>query len=159
VWYFFVFHFITIKYKVSTWATQQVPLVKQDSITLPGHLRLALVFSEVCVTQSLILLCSVLWPIRWLLIPIRLVIVISTLTRFMDSGYPCGMYAKHISNYLIERHYFLFLFNHLPWQNGTTTILLHNLEQKTCKYLCKQETTTIIIGEKNTFIVYSAKWN
>jgi hypothetical protein len=35
--------------------TQQVPLLKQDSITLPDHLRLALVFSGVCVIQSLIL--------------------------------------------------------------------------------------------------------
>ena len=43
--------------------TQQVPLMKQDSITLPDHLCLALVFSGVCVTQSLILVCSVLWTI------------------------------------------------------------------------------------------------
>jgi hypothetical protein len=93
-WYLFVFHFITIKYKVSTWVAQQAPLMKQDNITLPDHLSLALVFSGVCVDQSLILQCSLLWTITF-----RLVIVISALFRHMDSGYLCGMYAIYTSNY------------------------------------------------------------
>lgn len=107
------FHFITIKYKLSTWVAQQVPLVKQDSITLPEHLRLALVFSGVCVTQSVVLGNNSLSFNTFSF-------VISSLTRFMDSGYLCRTYT---SNYLIDGHHFLFFVN-----NGARMILQHSLK-------------------------------
>jgi hypothetical protein len=83
--------------------------MKQDSITLPDHLSLALVFSGVSVAQSLILQCSFLWTITF-----RLVIAISALSRHMDYGYLCGMYAIYTSNYYFYGHHFLFLSDYLP---------------------------------------------
>jgi hypothetical protein len=69
--------------------TQHVPLVEQKLLTLPEHLSLPLVFSGVCVTQSLVF-CVIFCLPFFVFIFIFSATVLSVL-QIMASDYPFGI--------------------------------------------------------------------
>ena len=74
--------------------TQRVPLVEQELLTLPEHLRSLLVFIGICVTRSLVLCVCFVDRFFCPFLLFLLTIVVSGLFRFMDSDYPFGIFKQ-----------------------------------------------------------------
>jgi len=88
--------------------------VEQELLTLPEHLSLPSVFSEIRVTRFLAL--CVCFVDRCPFVPFLLALVLSVFLRYADSDYPFGVFKFFLCNQsLILSEYYCYYYYYSPY--------------------------------------------
>ena len=108
---------------------RRMPLVEQEQLTLPEHLSIHPVFSEVRVAQSLAFCVLFCWSCVCPFVLFILAIVLSVILRLTASDYPFGIFK-------------LFLWTSITEQYSFNNTFLYSIECRRSKIFSRQVRVT-----------------